>query len=255
MPESRTRLGRTRLGQADRPLAVAHRGEPVGHRENTLPALAAALRAGADIIEIDVKVTADGTVVLLHDDTLNRLWNRSGDVTDLTYTQLRAFTSPSGGIPTLVEALALVTGTGAALLIDMDSPAWAAASQAVVTTAIDDGWLEPDEILWCGRPDALEVIRDADPEARIVLSWDAGTNNGALPDDGVVGRLRPEAFNPHWPMMTAETVSWAHERQLAATCWTVDDDGLMRTLLALGVDAMTSNHISKLRKVIDEHAR
>lgn len=246
--------GRTRLGSADRPLAVAHRGEPVGHRENTLPALAAALRAGADLIEIDVKVTADGTVVLLHDDTLDRLWNRSGDVTDLTYTQLRAFTSPSGGIPTLLEALGLVSGTGAALLIDMDSPAWAAPSQSVVQRAVDDGWLEPDELLWCGRPDALDVIRTGDPAARIVLSWDAGNNDGALPDDEVVDRLRPEAFNPHWLMMTAETLAWARERQLAATCWTVDDDGLMRDLLALGVDAMTSNHISKLRRVIDEHA-
>ncbi len=247
--------GRIRLGQADRPLAVAHRGEPVVHRENTLAALAAALRAGADVIEIDVKVTADGTVVLLHDDTLHRLWNRSGDVTDLTYAQLRAFTSPSGGIPTLLEALALVSGTGAALLIDMDSPTWAAPSHAVLTAAIADGWLEPDEVLWCGRPDALAVIRDADPGARIVLSWDAGNNDGALPEDEVVERLRPEAFNPHWPMMTADTVAWARERRLAATCWTVDDDGLMRDLLALGVDAMTSNHISKLRKVIDEHAR
>lgn len=246
--------GRTRLGSADRPLAVAHRGEPVWHRENTLPALAAALRAGADVIEIDVKVTADGTVVLLHDDTLDRLWNRSGDVTDLTYTQLRAFTSPSGGIPTLLAALALVSGTGAALLIDMDSPAWAAPSQAVVRTAIDEGWLEPDEVLWCGRPDALTVIRAADPAARIVLSWDAGTRDGALPEDEVVERLRPEAFNPHWPMMTAQTLAWARERQLAATCWTVDDDGLMRDLLSLGVDAMTSNHISRLRTVIDEHA-
>jgi glycerophosphoryl diester phosphodiesterase len=247
--------GRLRLGRADRPLAVAHRGEPVGHRENTLPALAAALRAGADVIEIDVKVTADATVVLLHDDTLDRLWNRSGDVTDLTYERLRAFTSPSGGIPTLLEALAVVSGTGAALLIDMDSPAWAGPSHAVVAAAIADGWLQPDEVLWCGRPDALDVIRTADPYARIVLSWDAGRNGGALPDDEVVARLRPEAFNPQWPMMTADTIAWARERELAATCWTVDDDAVMRDLLALGIDAITSNHISKLRRVIDEHAR
>jgi glycerophosphoryl diester phosphodiesterase len=246
--------GRERLGHAGRPMAVAHRGEPVGHRENTLLALAAALRAGADVIEIDVKVTADGMVVLLHDDTFDRLWNRSGDVTDLSYAQVRAFTSPSGGIPTLLEALALVSGTGAALLIDMDSPAWALPSRAVVRAAVDDGWLSADEVLWCGRPEALDVIRADDPDARIVLSWDAGTRAGALPDDDVVERLRPEAFNPHWPMMTADTVAWARARRLAATCWTVDDDDLMRDLLALGVDAMTSNHISKLRRVIDEHA-
>lgn len=249
------RNGRTRLGWSDRPLAIAHRGEPVGHRENTLAAIGAAVRADADVVEIDVKVTADGTVVLLHDDTLDRLWNRSGDVTDLTITALRAFTSLSGGIPTLLEALALVSGTGASVLIDMDSPAWAQPSHAVVSAAIDDGWLEPDEVLWCGRPDALTVIRDSDPRARIVLSWDVETNDGALPDDEVVERLQPEAFNPHWPMMTAETIAWAHARRLAATCWTVDDDGLMRDLLALGVDAMTSNHISKLRRVIDAHVR
>jgi glycerophosphoryl diester phosphodiesterase len=55
--------------------AIAHRGEPVGHRENTLAAVTAAVALGADLVEIDVQVTADGAVVLLHDDTLERLWD------------------------------------------------------------------------------------------------------------------------------------------------------------------------------------
>lgn len=55
-------------------LAIAHRGDPVRHRENTLPAIAAAVEQGADLVEIDVRLTGDGTVVLLHDETLEHLW-------------------------------------------------------------------------------------------------------------------------------------------------------------------------------------
>jgi glycerophosphoryl diester phosphodiesterase len=48
-------------------VAIAHRGEPVGHRENTLPAFAAAVALGADMVEIDLRRTRDGAIVVLHD--------------------------------------------------------------------------------------------------------------------------------------------------------------------------------------------
>ena len=51
-------------------VAIAHRGEPVGHRENTLPAFAAAVALGADMVELDLRRTRDGAIVVLHDQTL-----------------------------------------------------------------------------------------------------------------------------------------------------------------------------------------
>jgi glycerophosphoryl diester phosphodiesterase len=51
-------------------LAIAHRGDPIGHRENTLPAFAAAVAQGADMLELDLRRTRDGAIVVLHNQSL-----------------------------------------------------------------------------------------------------------------------------------------------------------------------------------------
>lgn len=235
--------------------AIAHRGDQVGHRENTLPGIASALRAGADVIEIDVKATADGVVVLLHDLSLERFWGRSQLVTGLEYAALPRGAESEETFPTLTDALALISGTAASLLIDMDSPAWAAPSLAVVRAAVADGLVRPDQAVWCGRDDSLGTVRDFDARARIILSWDETNGGGRPPGDDIVRRLCPEAYNPHWPMLTAEAIHWAHARDMATCCWTVDDELRMAALLDLGVEAMISNQIATLRRVIDDRGR
>ena len=65
-------------------LAIAHRGDPVRHRENTLAAFRAAVEAGAGMVELDVRRTADGAAVVVHDPTLERLWGLRRRVADVT---------------------------------------------------------------------------------------------------------------------------------------------------------------------------
>jgi glycerophosphoryl diester phosphodiesterase len=88
-------------------VAVAHRGEPVGHRENTLPPFAAAVDQRADMVEIDLRRTRDGEIVVLHDQTLERLWGVGASVGDWTWP-----TSPPSAsdvrIPTLRAVLEAV---------------------------------------------------------------------------------------------------------------------------------------------------
>ena len=67
-----------------------------------------------------------------------------------------------------------------------------------------------------------------------------------------VTALRPEAVNPHWPMITPATLDWAQDRGLALCCWTVDEEHQMRRLIDLGVDAMITNRIQTLRTVLDD---
>jgi glycerophosphoryl diester phosphodiesterase len=232
------------------PLAVAHRGDPARHPENTLEGIRSAVARGADVVEIDVKVTADGEVVLLHDDTLQRIWDVDADIRTTTSAELDRYVRPRGGAPTLAEGLAAVHGTGCALMVDMDAVAWAEPSVAVVRREVAAARLAEAEVTWCGRPASLQVVRDLDPRARIVLSWDEGNGAGGLPPDDVVDALVPEVFNPHWPMLNPAVFDWAHERGLATCCWTVDDPELMARLVALGVDGMISNRIDALTGVL-----
>lgn len=231
-------------------MTVAHRGEPIGHRENTLPAILAALRAGADMVEIDVKTTADGEVVLLHDDTLDRLWEAPAAIRETMAAQLADIAGPTAGvedgIPTLTQGLAAIHRTGAALMIDMDAPDLAEPALVVVRESLDAALLQPDEVVWCGNRQALQTIRRQDPEARIVLSW----GDPELPAADVVAEVAPEAVNPMHPLVTGTTVEWAASLGLSLCCWTVDDAVRMRELHRLGVAAIISNRIALLIQTV-----
>jgi glycerophosphoryl diester phosphodiesterase len=97
---------------------VSHRGEHLAPPENTLPAFEAAIDAGADFFELDVRTTSDGRLVLMHDGTVNRTTGGTGKVRELTFDQIRAldagakfdprFTDTK--VPTFEEGLNLAHG-------------------------------------------------------------------------------------------------------------------------------------------------
>jgi len=237
-----------------RALAVAHRGDPVTFRENTLPAIRRAVQAGADLIEVDVKTTADGVSVVLHDDSLLRLWGVDRDIRELTVAEVEAIgDGPCGEphrIPRLEQVLRAVSGTGVGLLVDMDSQEWADAALSTVAWALAAGEVRATQVVWCGQVDALRAVRAADATARIFLSWGEELRDG-LPPDGLVRELRPEAFNPHWVGVVEPVRAWARERGLALCCWTVDDRELMARVLQEGADAVISNQVDLVVQEVD----
>ena len=95
---------------------AAHRGGAATHPENTLPAFAEAVRLGAHMIELDVAISRDGVLVLMHDATVNRTTDGKGKVNDLTLAELKRLDAGawkdrrfSGTrVPTLAEALAMM---------------------------------------------------------------------------------------------------------------------------------------------------
>jgi len=104
--------------QSRKVVAIAHRGEHLIHPENTLPAFEEAIRLGADFIEVDVRTTADGKLVLSHDGKVERRTNGKGDVSKMTLEELRGLDAgiKSGQkfagtkMPTFDEALELARG-------------------------------------------------------------------------------------------------------------------------------------------------
>jgi glycerophosphoryl diester phosphodiesterase len=111
-------LSCTALSAADRIAVIAHRGEHRAHPENTLPAFQAAIDAGADFFELDVRTTSDGRLVLMHDAKVDRTTNGAGVVREMTFDQIRAldagakFSLRFAGtqVPSFEEALALAHG-------------------------------------------------------------------------------------------------------------------------------------------------
>src|SRR5271170_4708859 len=70
-------------------IVISHRGEHLAHPENTLPAFQAAIEAGADFFELDVRTTSDGKLVLMHDSTVDRTTNGKGQVRKMAFDQIR----------------------------------------------------------------------------------------------------------------------------------------------------------------------
>jgi len=99
-------------------VAIAHRGEHLHHPENTIPAFQAAIDAGADYFEADIRATSDGKLVILHDETADRTTNGSGPISNMTFDQVRAldagakFAKDFTGtrVPTFDEILDLAHG-------------------------------------------------------------------------------------------------------------------------------------------------
>jgi glycerophosphoryl diester phosphodiesterase len=215
--------------------AIAHRGEPVGHRENTLPAFEAAVALGADMVEIDLRRTRDGAIVVLHDQTLERLWGRATSVGDVDLVEVGALGEDDVRIPTLAAVLRAVP---LPLMVDFTRREVVPGALEAVQTA---GAL-PRCLFVTGNVAALQQLRARSPEARLGLTW----VDGPEPPLPLLHELAAEYWNPMSALVTAEGVRAVHDAGLLVSCWTVDTPEEMTRVLEAGVDAVVSNRIAAL---------
>lgn len=142
---------------------IAHRGEHLSHPENTIAAFQGAVDAGADFFELDVRTTADGKFVLMHDGTVNRMTNGTGEVSKLTFDEIRALKVGSSGeqVPTFDEALAFAHGK---IGIYVDSKNITAAE---AIAAIERHGMQ-DHVVIYGGPAYLKEIAAARPSMKVM---------------------------------------------------------------------------------------
>ena len=216
-------------------LAIAHRGEPVGHRENTLPAFAAASAAGADMVEIDLRRTRDGAIVVLHDQTLQRLWGLDASVGDLDLAQVTALGEGAVRIPTLAAVLDAVA---LPLMVDFTRREVVHGGLGAVEAAgaIDRA------LFVTGNVEALRQLRSLSPAARIGLTWVDGTE----PPLALLDELAAEYWNPMFGFVTPDAVAAVHREGRLVSTWTVDQPDDMTRMVEAGVDAIVSNRIGAL---------
>ncbi len=224
-------------------LIVAHRGDSAAYRENTLTAFASAIDLGAHRVELDVRTTADGVSIVLHDPTLLRVWGVDAVAGDLTWAQVAAIGYADLRIPRLLDALKLFVGTGVGVLVDVLTVADARAAWAVVEPLEAAG--ADLEVHWCGEAVAMAEVRRLSPGAIVYLATNTGTADGAA-----LMSLRPTYLNMEGDLATPSVVAEAHAMGLGVSVWTIDEAAAMRYLLGIGVDAITTNEIRTLREVI-----
>ncbi|HVA77745.1 MAG TPA: glycerophosphodiester phosphodiesterase family protein [Candidatus Binataceae bacterium] len=227
-----------------RVLNIGHRGASKAFPENTLAAFRAACDAGADMCELDVQLSRDGAVVVIHDDTVDRTTNGHGAVAELTLEQLKALDAGRGErIPTLEEVFAAMAGR-CGLNVELKIAGLEAQVAAIMRKWNAIGTSMVSSFEW----GALEAMRTLAPEIR------AGVLAEKKPDRMLEAAQRMHAYavNPRFDLATREFCAAAHERGFKVFVWTVDAPEAMRALIDAGVDGIMTNYPDRMRSVAGE---
>jgi glycerophosphoryl diester phosphodiesterase len=208
-----------------RPITFAHRGASADAPENTLAAFRLALQLGAQGLESDARLTADGEVVLVHGAVAREGWRRRR-VAQSTAAELAELS-----VPRLADLYAEL-GADYELSLDVYDPA---AGAVLLEVARDVGALER---LWLcsSKPDLLVKLGQQAPEAHLVHSAERGI----------------DVVNMHRSDWTAGLVGLFHRFEVQAFAWDVQEARHLREMLAMDIDAVYSDHVARMVATVDE---
>jgi glycerophosphoryl diester phosphodiesterase len=231
-----------------RPLVVGHRGASAARPENTVEAFRHARHLGADWVELDVRRTADGTLVVHHDAVL-----ADGRV----IVELVAADLPESVAP-FAAALDACTGMGVNVEIKNDrrDPDFDDADEAAVAVAdllvaeADAGRIDLEAILVTSfNPATVGVVHHRRPAIPTgLLAFDVADPEAVVAQAAAGGHV---AVNPWDPYVDERLMELAAAAGLAVFPWTVDDPDRMRRLLALGVAGIITNVPDVARAALD----
>jgi glycerophosphoryl diester phosphodiesterase len=222
-----------------RPLVIAHRGASAVEPENSLAAFRAAVRRGADGIELDVHDTADGILVVHHDPLLH-----GRPIGELCASDLTGYTLPNGElVPTLPQALAAI---GRSCLVFVEVKSLSPDHDPALFKALDAG----------PAPTHYHVHGFDHRIVRRLTSQRPGLVGGVLSTSYPVDpwrQLADAGAEELWqeaPLIDHALVDGARERDIRLYAWTVDEAPLARRLIELGVDGVCTNRPDVLRAAL-----
>ncbi|MFA6618216.1 MAG: glycerophosphodiester phosphodiesterase family protein [Candidatus Neomarinimicrobiota bacterium] len=232
---------------------IAHRGFSAKAPENTLIAFRKAIRSGADYFELDVHKTADDSVVVIHDGSVNRVCSNgiSGNIAEMSFKESRAvrmgYPKKFGkkfrraGIPTLKEALSLAKGK-----IKVCIEIKAADVEKAVLKTVNDLNMNNEVIIFAFSYDVLKNIRDLDPEIPILYLRSVVNEETIKMVKDISGNAIGAGLKTP---LTPELLDQAHESGIELWQWTVNKEEDMKRLLNISADGIISDHPDKVLKL------
>ena len=238
---------------------IAHRGASAYYPENTMASFEAAVRMGADAIELDVHMSADRRIVVIHDETLERTTNGSGYVHAHTCAELKALDAgilrpgyEKERIPLLKDVLTFAKESG--VWVNVEIKAGSVNYQGMeekLAGAVRACGMEESVLFSSFNHFALLRLREAWPQAQtavlhvsaLVEPWEYAKKLGAR----AMHPLYAVAMLPGW-------VDGCRRHGVAVNAWTVDDEAAMESLFGIGVNGLVSNRPDvalRVRAVLD----
>ncbi|MEP7151160.1 MAG: glycerophosphodiester phosphodiesterase family protein [Nitrospira sp.] len=215
-------------------LRIGHRGAAGHAPENTLAAIWKARSFHADLIEVDLRETNDGHLVLLHDDTIDRTTNKTGPVARMSLEQVQRLDAGNGQrIPTLEEALEIAAGNIGMILELKVEGIGNDACAIVKRTGFRDSLIYASFLI-----DELHRVRQVDPLAKLMVLLPR-----TLPRDPVadVVAVRASHVGLHYSSVTPVLLQTYHNLGRLVFTYTVNDPADIRRMRDLGVDGIISD--------------
>ncbi|MBX3026521.1 glycerophosphodiester phosphodiesterase [bacterium] len=232
-------------------LRIAHRGAAGTRPELTRPAFERALEIGVDMIELDVQLTRDGRLVVLHDRQLGRTLAGEGPVRERTLAELQALDAGSwfdarwagASVPSLDEVLAWTAGR-AELNVEIKSPPadWTATAEALLVLLSAAGRLERT-IISSFQMGALAEVRARSRAARIGVLWQTTDFDPMWIE---AQSLEAIAVHPLWSLVDEALIAEARRQNRQVMVWTVNDPDAMAELIRIGVSGIISDFPERL---------
>lgn len=223
---------------SSQPRVVAHRGGTELGPENRLETFRRALELKVDAIELDIHMSVDGTLFVLHDASLQRTFDHPGRVAQMSTAELREL-----GVPTLEEAFEVV-GERAQLVIEVKSHQ-SGVEKALLDLLASHGLLESAIVISFHREVLIEIHR---LQPSLITGFLYGSTDNT-PEE-LQRDLGIRYLGPHYSQVDRSLVEKAHEAGLFINPWTVDDEESLERMIELGCDAITTNHPTRLLQLV-----
>ena len=237
----------------DTPLVIAHRAT-MGHApENTLLGIRTAMAMGCDGVEIDVRLSADGVPVLIHDHDLQRTTNATGRIANRTYAELQRIDAGEGEpVPALREALRLIDGQ-LLFVVELkltpgdDIPALCEA----VLEEIDAADALPWTWLWSFDSETVIELTRSAPQGRRI----AHLCLSPTPDIWqIAAEHRLDGISMHGSGLTPENVAACRAHDMAAFVWTVNESVDIERCIDLGASGIVSDYPERIQSALRRRA-
>jgi glycerophosphoryl diester phosphodiesterase len=224
-------------------LKIGHRGAAGYEPENTLKSFQKALELNADGIELDVHLSADGHIVVIHDETIDRTTNGKGFVNTLSLSELKSFLIDGKlEIPTLIEVFDLIDKK---CLINVELKGVGTASKVVALIEeyiSDKNWNYENFIISSFEWNMLEEVHNLNPQIAIGVLTEEDLDKALAFAEGI----KASAINPDYQLLTLENTKKIQEKGFQVFPWTVNTAEDIQKIKSYNVDGIISDFSDKL---------
>ena len=241
------------------PIIIGHRGACALAPENTISSFKLAVEHGADFIELDAKLSLDGEVMVIHDQTVDRTTDGTGRVNQLTCSQLKALDAGSKfdkkfkgeKIPTLDEVFKAV---GKQVYVNIELTNYSSKNDDLVKKVVEvvkSNQMEKRVLFSSFIPRNLRLIHEMLPEAPVAILCLVGVT-GIFTRSFLLTNVSPNFIHPYLMDVTKRLVEKEHTRGRKVNVWTVNAEKDIRRMIKAGVDGIFTDDPLKARSLLNE---